>query len=276
VPVVDRIALHKVTVPLPAPFSPAWIPGNTRSRYAFNLVQIVTDGGVEGWSAFPTSGRERAGLGDPLADLFLGCDPTDIERVHERLKILAIGGNRNWWIEPAFWDIKAKLAGPPLYRLLGGTDHRLRLYASSGEVASPETRVEEAEARLAEGFSTLKVRVHDFDERVDIAQVRAVAEAMRGRMAIAVDCNQAFRLTQFGDAPRWDLARAKRFADAAADAGLAWVEEPLFMEWFDEMAALAAYSRVPIAGGELHTAGWPELRTMVEKRCYHVFQADAM
>jgi L-alanine-DL-glutamate epimerase-like enolase superfamily enzyme len=143
-------------------------------------------------------------------------------------------------------------------------------------VASPETRVEEAEARLAEGFSTLKVRVHDFDERVDIAQVRAVAEAMRGRMAIAVDCNQAFRLTQFGDAPRWDLARAKRFADAAADAGLAWVEEPLFMEWFDEMAALAAYSRVPIAGGELHTAGWPELRTMVEKRCYHVFQADAM
>ncbi len=275
-PVLDRIELWFVTVPLPAPFSPAWIPGSTRARYAFNLVRLVTDDGVEGWSAFPTSGRERAGLGDPLADLFLGCDPADIELVHERLKILAIGGNRNWWIEPAFWDIKAKLAGLPLYRLLGGTDHRLRLYASSGEVLAPEARIEEAEARLAEGFGTLKVRVHDFDERVDTAQVQAVAGAMRGRMAIAVDCNQAFRLTQFGDAPRWDLARAKRFADAAADAGLAWVEEPLFMEWFDEMAELAAYSRVPVAGGELHTSGWPELRTMVEKRCYHVFQADAM
>jgi D-galactarolactone cycloisomerase len=274
--VLDRLELWFVTVPLPAPFSPAWIPGNTRSRYAFNLIRLVTDDGVEGWSAFPTSGRERAGLGDPLADLFLGRDPTDMELVHERLKILAIGGNRNWWIEPAFWDIKAKLAGLPLYRLLGGSDDRLRLYASSGEVMPPEARIEEAQARLAEGFDTLKIRVHDWDERVDIAAIEHIAQAMDGRMRIAVDCNQAFRLTQFADAPRWDLARATRFADAAADAGLAWVEEPLFMEWFDEMAALTAASRVPIAGGELHTAGWPELRTMVEKGCYHVFQADAM
>ena len=274
--VIDRIELWFATVALPAPFSPAWIPGGTRSKYGFCLIRLVTDEGVEGWSAFPASGRERAGLGDPLADLFLGRDPTDIEQVHERLKILAIGGNRNWWIEPAFWDIKAKLAGLPLYRLLGGTDHRLRLYASSGEVMAPQERRDEAQARLAEGFDTLKIRVHDWDERVDIAHIEDIARAVDGRMRIAVDCNQAFRLTQFADAPRWDLARAKRFADVAADLGLAWVEEPLFMEWFDEMAVLAAYSRVPIAGAELHTSGWPELRAMVEKRCYHIFQADAM
>jgi L-alanine-DL-glutamate epimerase-like enolase superfamily enzyme len=43
------------------------------------------------------------------------------------------------------------------------------------------------------------------------------------------------------------------------------------------MAELSAYStRVPISGGELHTAGLPELRHMVEKRCYHIFQPDAM
>jgi hypothetical protein len=43
-----------------------------------------------------------------LADMFLGKDPTDIDLVHERIKIIAIGGNRNWWIEPAFWDIDAE------------------------------------------------------------------------------------------------------------------------------------------------------------------------
>lgn len=48
------------------------------------------------------------------------------------------------------------------------------------------------------------------------------------------------------------------------------------MEWYDDMAALAAYSRVPIAGGELHTSGYPELRYMAEKRCYDIFQPDAM
>ena len=275
-PTLDKIELYYATVPLPAPFSPAWIPGNTRTKFAINLIRLITADGVEGWSAFPTYGRERVGLGDQLADLFLGKDPTDIDLVHERLKIMAIGGNRNWWIEPAFWDIKAKLAGKPLYKLLGGSDDRLRLYASSGEVMSPAARRDEAEARLAEGFDTLKIRVHDDDERVDIPHIQDIAHAMQGRMHIAVDCNQAFRLTQFGDAPLWDLARAKRFAEAAADAGLAWVEEPLFMEWYDDMAALAAYSRVPIAGAELHTSGYPELKYMVEKRCYQIFQADAM
>lgn len=275
-PILDRIELYLATIPLPAPFSPAWVPGNTRTQYAINLIRLITSDGVEGWSAFPTAGRERAGMGDSLADLFLGNDPTDIDFVHERLKILAIGGNRNWWIEPAFWDIKAKLAGLPLFKLLGGSDDRLRLYASSGEVMSTAARRDEAESRLAEGFDTLKIRVHDWDERVDIAQIQDIAHHMQNRMKIAVDCNQAFRLTQFADAPLWDLARAKRFADAAADADLAWVEEPLFMEWFDDMAALSAYSRVPIAGAELHTSGYPELKYMIEKRCYDVFQADAM
>lgn len=240
------------------------------------LVRLITADGIEGWSAFPAAGRERAGIGDMLADLFLGTDPTDIEFVHERIKIMAVGGNRNWWIEPAFWDIRAKAAGLPLYKLLGGSHERLKLYASSGEVKALSARRDEAEERLAEGFTTLKIRVHDWDERADIEQLQDIARAMQGRMHIAVDCNQAFRLTQFGDAPLWDLARAKRFADAAADVNVAWVEEPLFMEWYHDMTALTAYSRVPIAGAELHTSGFPELKYMIEKGCYHIYQADAM
>ena len=48
------------------------------------------------------------------------------------------------------------------------------------------------------------------------------------------------------------------------------------MEWYDQMADLTAYSRVPISGGELHTSGFSELKYMVEKRCYDIFQPDAM
>ena len=50
---------------------------------------------------------------------------------------MAMSGIRNGWIEPAFWDIKAKIAGLPLYKLLGGRDDRLRLYESSGEINLP-------------------------------------------------------------------------------------------------------------------------------------------
>jgi L-alanine-DL-glutamate epimerase-like enolase superfamily enzyme len=99
---------------------------------------------------------------------------------------------------------------------------------------------------------------------------------MDGRMKIAVDANQGWRVAAIADAPRWDLARARRFADACADAGVAWLEEPLPMDDFAAQAELTSSSRVPIAGGELHTGGLPELRTMIERRCYHVFQPDAV
>lgn len=275
--VVDRIELHYVEAPLPAPFAPAWVPGPPRQRILFYLVRLVTDDGVEGWSAFPAAGRERAGIGDGIANLFLGQDPTDIHLVRERIRIMAVQGVRNGWLEPAFWDIKARLVGKSVHALLGGRTEPVTLYASAGEVKGPEARIEEAWQRYEEGFRTFKIRVHDFDEAVDIRQVQATARALEGKMRIAVDCNQAFRLTQNAPAPLWDLARAKRFADACADMGVAWIEEPLFMEWFDDMAALTAYStRVPIAGGELHTAGLPELRHMVERRCYRIFQPDAV
>lgn len=275
-PILDQIELYLIDAPLPAPFSPSWVPGSTRGKTGFYLVRLITDDGVEGWSAFSASGRERAGLGDSIANLFLGRDVTDIPMITERIKIMAVGGNANWWLEPAFWDIKAKLAGQPLYKLLGGNDDRLRLYASSGELKDPGARRDEAEARLEEGFTTFKIRVHDWDEAVDILHITDVAQHMQGRQKIAVDCNQAFRLTQYADAPLWSLDRAKRFADAAADVGLAWVEEPLYGEWHEEMAELVRYARLPIAGAELNIGGYAELRRMVNQRCYTIFQPDAM
>jgi L-alanine-DL-glutamate epimerase-like enolase superfamily enzyme len=275
-PVIDRFDLYFVTVPLPAPFSPSWVPGASRRETSFYLVRLVTEDGTEGWSAMSGSGPEKAGIGYHLAHLLLGQDPTDIAAIRERLGILAATGNRNIWIEPACWDIKGKLTGKPVYELLGGKAEPITLYASAGEVKEPAARIDEAWQRHAEGFRTFKIRVHDWDEAVDIRQIQETARALAGEMRIAVDCNQAFRLTHIEQAPLWDLDRAKRFADAAAEVDLAWIEEPLFGEWYDDMAALTAYSKVPITGGELHTAGLPELKYMVEKKCYAIIQSDAM
>ena len=273
---VARIELFHVACPLPARFYPSWIPGFPQTENRFTLIKIVTDDGVEGYSAGPALGRERAGLGDLLGPYLLGEDATDIDLVQQRLREIAYLGWRNYWIEPAFWDIKGKLAGKPVYELLGGVRQTIRLYASTGEVKTPAERIAEVEERYREGFRAVKLRVHAFDEAEDIRHVVETARAVGDRMKIGVDANQGWRVTIVSDAPLWDLARAKRFADACAHAGVAWIEEPLPMDGYDDLAALTAYSQVPIAGGELHSAGLPELAMMIQRRCYKIFQPDAI
>ena len=273
---VRRIELYHVAVPLPATFYPAWIPGFPQKENRFTLIRVTTDDGVEGVSAGPAMGRERSGLGELLGPYLIGEDAADIGLIQQRVREIGYLGWRNAWIEPAFWDIKGKLSGKPVCALLGGAPCRVRLYASAGEVKSPADRIEEAEARFSEGFRTIKLRVHDEEEIADIRQVKEVAAAVGHKMKVGVDANQGWRVTIVSAPPLWDLERAKRFADRCADAGVAWLEEPLPMDAYEDLSALTAYSRVPIAGGELHTGGLAELRMMIERRCYRIFQPDAV
>ena len=272
---VARVELYHYASPLPATFRPSWIPGFPQNANRATLLRVITEDGVEGWTAGPALGKERAGLGDLLGPYMLGEDATDIDMVQQRLREMSYLGWRNWWIEPACWDIKGKVEGKPVYELLGGSSSRIELYASTGEVRDPVYRIDEAQARFDEGFRTIKIRVHQ-DEAADIEQVRKTAEAVGDKMTIGVDANQAWRVAAIADAPLWDLPRAKRFADACEDSGIGWIEEPLPMDSYDDLAALAEYSKVPIAGGELHTSAYPELAMMVDRRCYDIFQPDAV
>jgi L-alanine-DL-glutamate epimerase-like enolase superfamily enzyme len=274
---VARVELFHFSSPLPATFRPSWIPGFPQNENRATLIRVLTESGIEGWSAGPAIGRERAGLGNLIGPYLIGEDALDIDLIQQRMREIAYLGWRNWWIEPAFWDIKGKHENKPVYELLapGSQAPSVRLYASTGEVRSPEFRREEAQQRFDEGFRSIKIRVHE-DEGRDEAQVRAVADGVGDRMSIGVDANQAWRVTAVADAPLWDLPRAKRFANICHDAGIAWLEEPLPMDSYDDLATLSEYSKVPIAGGELHTSALPELKMMIERRCYSIFQPDAM
>ena len=134
-------------------------------------------------------------------------------------------GWRNYWLEAAFWDVRGKVEGKPLWQLLGGDASALRgkrlpVYASTGEVHPPERRAEEVLGLYEAGFRTVKLRVHSFDEAEDIAQLEAVRQAVGERMAIAVDANQGWRVALIDDAPLWTLERATEFARACADQGI--------------------------------------------------------
>ena len=273
---ISRIELFHVAIPLAAPFYPSWIPGLPQMENRFDLIKITTEDGITGYSAGPAMYHERRGLGDLIGPYLIGEDATDIPLIQQRLREISYLGWRQFWIEPAFWDILGKSKNLPVYELLGGKAGRINLYASTGELKTPDGIINDAEAHYKAGFRTIKIRVHDMNETDDIDRLTTIAKAIGGKMKIGVDANQGWRVTIIGDAPLWDLPRAKRFADVCADHNIAWLEEPLPMDDYESLSELRSYSRVPIAGGELHSSGQVEFDTMLEKGCYDIYQPDAI
>ena len=276
---IDRIELFHVAVPLDKPFYPAWIPGYPQTLNRFTLARFTTDDGVRGLAAGVAFEREREGLGSLLGPYLIGLDPTNIAIARQHIREAGYLGWRNFWLEAALWDILGKVENKPLWQLLGGDPAKLRgkrmpVYASTGEVHAPVQRAEEVLRLRDKGFNTVKLRVHSFDPAEDIRQIETVRRAVGDSMQIGVDANQGWRVALIDDAPLWDLERATRFAEACAANNIAWLEEPLDMYAWNDLAELRRRSQVPISGGELN-AGWHEFEVMFEKGCFDIYQPDA-
>lgn len=271
---ISLIELYHVSVPLRETFWPTWIPGYPQTHNRFTLIRLVTKDGIEGWSAGAAMGQEREGLGDLLGGYLMGADPTDIDRVQSLLKQAGFLGWRNFWIEPACWDIMGKAINKPVYELLGGTARPVDVYCSTGEMHDPERRVEELLAMQARGFKTAKLRVKNHTLKDDIRHIATVRKGMGDRFTLGVDANQGWLVSIVDRVPAWDLERARAFADACADHDMAWLEEPLDSRDYDGNAALKKTSKVNISGAELNY-GWDEIKIMFEKDCFHIYQPDA-
>ncbi|HSV19767.1 MAG TPA: mandelate racemase/muconate lactonizing enzyme family protein [Casimicrobiaceae bacterium] len=161
-------------------------------------------------------------------------------------------------IDQALWDLAARRAGVPLWKLLGGGP-RVRVYASG---IGPDDVVTTARAKHAEGYRAFKLKV-GFGAQRDVGNLRALREALGDDALIMTDANQA-----------WTAAEAP-----ARIAGLApfrphWIEEPIMAdERLDAWRALAAASDVPLAAGE-NMRGDDSFRTMLEARVLRFVQPD--
>jgi len=272
---ITAIELYHVSVPLRHTFWPTWIPGYPQTHNRFTLVKLVTDEGIEGYSAGSAMGREREGLGDLLGGYIMGADPTDIERMQNLLKQAGFLGWRNFWIEPACWDIIGKSKGKPVYELLGGKARPIEVYCSTGEMHDPHKRVDELLAMSERGFKTAKLRVKNKELKDDIRHLEVVRKGVGKKLTMGVDANQGWLVSIVDRVPAWDLKRAKEFVRACEANGYTWLEEPLDSRDYDGNAALKRFAKkVKISGAELNY-GWDEIKIMFEKDCFHVYQPDA-
>jgi galactonate dehydratase len=164
-------------------------------------------------------------------------------------------------IEQALWDIKGKVAGLPVYELLGGACRdRLLLYANFPDGMTPD---EMAADMQQTGLTGIKITpfhdsVLDVDSRATVLQ-RAIDETAAMRAAIGPSKRLAVDIHG-----RLSAAMSIVYAHAVEDLDIWFIEEPALPDDLAGLSRVAAKTTIPVATGErIHTRAdfWKLLET---------------
>lgn len=167
------------------------------------------------------------------------------------------------------WDLRGRMLGLPVFRLLGGGRRRVQVYASCLGFSLEPGRVEEKARELrAQGFRAQKwFLAHGPAEGrrgllENVALVRRLREAAGEETDLMFDAFMG-----------WDLPYALAWAKEAERWSPRWIEEAFPPDRMDSFAALRAATSIPVASGEHFYGRW-EVERYLDARALHVVQAD--
>lgn len=168
----------------------------------FAVVEVDTNVGITGIGVtYHEVGGEaiREFIRYAIKPKFIGRNPFETEMLYEENFHYMRGVGRKGLafcaysaVDIALWDIKGKLLNMPLYRLLGGNDPVVPIYASGGWTSySTEELVAEARKMVAQGYTKIKLKVGVDGGRNPMEDVRRVA-AVREAIAMTQAWNKAY------------------------------------------------------------------------------------
>lgn len=222
-----------------------------------------------------TYGLGRCGFGEPVAalierhfaPLLTGRDCFATEHLNDlmwrsSLRHGAQGLNAvaQSGIDLALWDLKGKLLGQPVYRLLGGPSRdRIRCYCTCDDL----------DWSLELGFTAFKVS-NPVHYESGIAGINQVEEHIaRAREAVGRNAELMYNPVMC-----FDVEFTIRLAERLRPYELRWLEEPLIPDDLQGHIQLArAVTWIPLATGEDHHTRYA-FRPLVEHRCVAVLQPD--
>jgi D-galactarolactone cycloisomerase len=237
------------------------------------IVKVTTRGGLVGWGEAHHGrcpGAMAKLIDTTLKQLAVGMDASDVVGVWSRIykmqlashgmgtaSAMAMSG-----IDIALWDIRAKAAGWPLYKLLGGKSREIPAYAGGISLGfqEPAKLIEEIRVLVGKGYKAVKLRAGDTPAN-DIMRVEAVRKAYPD-LVILVDgnCNQT-------------VDDVREIMPALEAARVRWLEEPFPPHDHRSYAQAKAFGRVPLAAGENHFTRF-EFTRLIEDGSITILQPD--
>ena len=214
-----------------------------------------------------------------VAPFFVGKDARDLEALVDGVYLA--DSNYKWqglpfWVpvasvELAVLDLLGQVAGKPIGDLLGGVQRReIAVYRASGNRGNtPEAEIEFLQKLVAEtGAHAIKFRLgarmryDDASTRRDLTLIPLTRKTFGDGMAIHADANGSY-----------DVATALRIGRLMQEHRLAFLEEPVPFDYYDETKEIADALPIPVAGGEQESS-LRRFRWMIERRAVDVVQPD--
>jgi L-alanine-DL-glutamate epimerase-like enolase superfamily enzyme len=234
-----------------------------------SIVLVDTDEGITGVGV---------GSDHDIARIFPaieGEDPRGVATLYDRMlaQVFKAGHNGATFggigtLDMALWDIKAKLAGEPLWRLLGGRDRFVAGYASGLDIALDDQKLSAFYTTMAEhGFTSGKLK-GGRNSADDIRRLGIIADALRvntPRPGLMLDANES-----------WNVKQAVRHVSAVeAVHDLSWIEEPLRRWDAAGHARLTRSVKSAVATGE-NLTGLEQYTPLLDAGAVDIVQAAAV
>ncbi|HXL92166.1 MAG TPA: enolase C-terminal domain-like protein [Streptosporangiaceae bacterium] len=254
-------------------------PGGWFGESFCTVVEVETGDGVIGvGTAGVFCGAAKHIVEDYLADLVLGLDVRDHERLWQRMYRTTVRFGRRGAavaaisaVDIACWDAHGLTVGCPVVELLGGSTRTSAPVYASRLYALEDLDALAAEARgyVAAGFTRMKQRFGFGPKDGPAGMARNVELVATVRDAVGPDIEVA------ADAYMgWDFGYALQMAERLREFGLSWIEEPLMPEQTDRYAELR--ERIPWQRwtcGEHSYTKW-DFAELIAKRATDILQPD--
>ena len=216
-----------------------WSGGNFMEVFDSTVVAVETDEGVTGYaeccplgSAYLPSYAKgvRAGIAE-IGPKLLGLDPTDLGPLNRQMDAVLRGHLYvKAPIDIACWDILGKVAGLPVYKLLGGAEQDdVKLYRAISQEDS-SVMAEKIAGYRAEGYTKFQLKVGG-DANDDIARIRACRAILQPTDILVADANTG-----------WSKADAARVVNAVADLDV-YIEQPCMS--YEESVSIRRRTTLP-------------------------------
>ncbi len=232
------------------------------------LLTIATDEGVEGHAMLGSAGagaeHDGPSLIERLKPRLVGQDPLQREALWQA-SMLAVRGTTFRAIgavDVALWDLAGKIAGLPVYKLLGGYRTEVPAYASSPAHPTPEAYAEEAIGFKERGWTAYKIHPPTRPD-VDIKVCAAVREAVGDEYVLMLDSTWSY-----------DYPEALRVGRAIEEMGYYWYEDPLADDDLYSYVKLKAKLDIPIMATEHSPGGFGAYGPWITERATDYLRGD--